>query len=453
MADAQPTPVDPRRDPNHMPSLAVAIPLGIQHILAMFVSNVTPAIIIAGAAGFGYGSADLSDLIYMIQISMVFSGIATLFQTVGIGPMGARLPVVQGTSFAFLPIMIPLVAGQGVGAMAALLTGALVGGVFHGALSLIVGRIRFALPPLVTGLVVLMIGLSLVRVGIQYAAGGVPAMGTDAFGAWQSWLLAGAVMVVTLALKFFARGFVSAAAVLGGLIVGYGIAFAMGRVDLSPVANAGWVMVPQPFPFGLAFSGAAILGFCAMVVVSAIETVGDVSAIAKGGAGREVTDRELRGAVLADGVGTGLAALFGGLPNSSFSQNVGLVAMTGVVSRHVVTIGALVLIVAGLAPKLGAVIISMPIEVLGGGVVIMFGMVAAAGLSILAEVTWNQRNLLIFATALSVGLGLQLEPSALAHLPEMAQILLSSGVFPATVLAVVMNLVLPKTLHCERTDA
>lgn len=454
MADAQSVASpDPSRDPNHMPPLAVAIPLGIQHILAMFVSNVTPAIIIAGAAGFGYGSADLSDLIYMIQISMVFSGIATLFQTVGIGPMGARLPVVQGTSFAFLPIMIPLVAGQGVEAMAALLTGALVGGVFHGCLSLVVGRIRFALPPLVTGLVVLMIGLSLVRVGIQYAAGGVPAMGTDAFGAWQSWLLAGSVMVVTLALKFFGRGFVSAAAVLGGLLVGYGIAFAMGRVDLSPVSAAGWVVVPTPFPFGLAFSGAAILGFCAMVVVSAIETVGDVSAIAKGGAGREVTDKELRGAVLADGVGTGLAALFGGLPNSSFSQNVGLVAMTGVVSRHVVTIGALVLIVAGLAPKLGAVIISMPIEVLGGGVVIMFGMVAGAGLSILSEVTWNQRNLLIFSTALSVGLGLQLEPSALAHLPEMAQILLSSGVFPATVLAVVLNLALPKTLHGERADA
>ncbi len=194
------------RDPDHFPGLAVAIPLGIQHVLAMFVSNLTPAIIVAGAAGFGHGSADPREMIYMIQMAMLFAGISTLIQTVGIGPVGARLPIVQGTSFAFLPVMIPIVAGQGVAAMATLTTAALVGGLFHAGLSVFVGRIRVALPPMVTGLVVLVIGVSLMGMGMQYAAGGVSAQGTAAYGSGSSWLLAGIVVVVTLALSFFGRG-------------------------------------------------------------------------------------------------------------------------------------------------------------------------------------------------------------------------------------------------------
>ena len=192
------------RDPDFFPGMALALPLGIQHVLAMFVSNLTPPIIVAGAAGFGFGSADPSELIYMIQMAMLFAGIATLMQTVGVGPVRARLPLVQGTSFAFIPVMIPIVAGRGVGAMAELTTAALIGGLVHGALCVFVGRVRFALPPMITGLVVLMIGLSLMRIGVQYAAGGVPAVGTPAFGAGTSWLLAGAVVFATLGLKFFA---------------------------------------------------------------------------------------------------------------------------------------------------------------------------------------------------------------------------------------------------------
>ena len=181
------------RDPEYTPPLAMAVPLGIQHVLAMFVSNVTPAIIIAGAAGFGFGSnsPDFPEMIYMMQMSMLFAGIATLFQTIGFGPVGARLPVVQGTSFAFIPIMIPLVAGKGVDAMGVIMCGVLVGGIFHACLAPFVGKIRFALPPLVTGLVVTMIGISLVKVGIQYAAGGVPAMGKPEFGSLENWFVAG----------------------------------------------------------------------------------------------------------------------------------------------------------------------------------------------------------------------------------------------------------------------
>jgi len=431
------------RDPQHFPGFAVAIPLGIQHVLAMFVSNMTPAIIVAGAAGFGYGSKDPSEMIYLIQMAMLFAGVATLIQTIGVGPAGARLPIVQGTSFAFLPIMIPIVAGQGRAAMAALTTAALCGGLFHTCLSFLVGRIRFALPPMVVGLVVLMIGVSLMRIGVEYAAGGVPAQGTAAYGAGESWLLAGIVVAVTLGLSFYGRGIWSTAAVLIGLIAGYAAAAVMGKVSLAPVAAAGWFMLPTPFHFGFAISISAIAGFCLMGFISAIESIGAVSAICEGTAGRPATNRELIGATCADGVGTAIAGVFGAMPNTSFSQNVGLIAITGVMSRHVVTIGAVFLVLCGLAPKIGAAIITIPIEVLGGGVIVMFGMVASAALSILSEVPWTQRNMLIFGVALSVSLGLELEPATIGHLPETLRILLTSGVLPAALIAVMLNLIVP----------
>jgi len=442
------------RDPNYTPPIAKAVPLGIQHVLAMFVSNVTPAIIVAGAAGFGFGSnsPDFPALIYMIQMSMLFAGIATLIQTIGIGPVGAKLPVVQGTSFAFLPVMIPLVAGQGVEALPALFGGVLAGGLFHACLGTFIGKIRFALPPLVTGLVVLMIGLALVKVGIQYSAGGVPAIGKPEYGSLQNWGVALSVIVVTLGLKFFARGMWSVAAVLIGLIVGYIIAAALGMVSFGNVGRAAVFALPDPFHFGIEFSVAAIVGFCLMAFVSAIETVGDVSGITKGGAGREATDKEITGATYADGFGSAVAGIFGALPNTSFSQNVGLVAMTGVMSRHVVTFGAIFLVLAGLFPKVGALITTIPIEVLGGGVIVMFGMVAAAGISMLADVVWNRRNMVIFAVSLSVGLGLQLEPGALQHVPDTLRVLLASGLLPAAFLAIILNLVLPKELAAEATE-
>ncbi len=439
------------RDPDYMPPLYKAIPLGVQHVLAMFVANVTPAIIVAGAAGFGFGSGsdDFPNLIYMIQMSMFFAGAATLLQTITFGPVGARLPIVQGTSFAFIPIMIPLVAGRGVDAMAAVMGGILVGGLFHAALGTVIGRIRFALPPLVTGLVVLMIGLALVQVGIQYAAGGVPLMGTDEFGNLQSWSVALVVIFVTLGLKFYARGMASVSAVLLGLMTGYAVALALGMVEFGGVGTAAVFALPNPLHFGLEFTAAAVIGFCAMAFVSAVETVGDVSGITKGGAGREATEREIQGATFADGLGTAASGLFGALPNTSFSQNVGLIAMTGVMSRHVVTIGAVFLIIAGLFPKVGALISTVPIEVLGGGVIVMFGMVAAAGISMLADVLWNRRNMVIFAIALSVGLGLQLEPDALQHLPDTPRVLLTSGILPAAAIAIILNLVLPRDLVGE----
>jgi len=429
------------RDPNYTPAFGKALPLGIQHVLAMFVSNVTPAIIIAGAAGFGFGSADISDMIYMIQMSMIFAGIATLVQTISIGPVGAKLPVVQGTSFAFIPVMIPIAKTFG---MAALMGGIIIGGVFQFLLGTIVTRIRHWLPPLVTGLIVLMIGLSLVRVGIQYSAGGVPLIGTPEYGTLVHWGLALVVIVVTLGLKFFSRGMLSVAAVLIGLLAGYAVALVFGMVSFARVSQAAWFAAPDPLHFGFEVNFAAVVAMCLMAVVSAIETVGDLSGITKGGAGREATDKELSGGTMADGLGTSLAGVFGALPNTSFSQNVGLISMTGLMSRHVVTFGALFLILAGLVPKVGALIATMPIAVLGGGVVVMFGMVAAAGVNMLSDVVWTRRNMIIFALALSIGLGLQLEPGALQHLNPTLKVLLSSGLLPAAVIAVVLNLVIPE---------
>ncbi len=446
------------RDPNFTPALHKAIPLGIQHVLAMFVSNVTPAIIVAGAAGFGFGSnsPDFPELLYLIQMSMLFAGIATLLQTITIGPVGAALPIVQGTSFAFLPIMIPLVAGKGVDALAALFGGVIIGGVFHALLGTVIGRVRFALPPLVTGLVVTMIGLALVKVGIQYAAGGVPAIGKPEYGSLLNWSAALVVIFSTLGLKFFTRGMLSVSAVLLGLIVGYVYALMMGMITVEAIGTswdrAATFALPVPFKYGFEFSTAAVIGFCLMAFVSAVETVGDVSGITKGGAGREATDTEIAGATYADGFGSAIAGLFGAFPNTSFSQNVGLIAMTGVMSRHVVTFGAIFLIICGLIPKVGAIIRTVPIEVLGGGVIVMFGMVVAAGISMLSDVVWNRRNMVIFAIALSIGLGLQLEPDAVQYLPDTLRILMTSGLLPAALIAIVLNLILPEELADEATE-
>jgi xanthine permease len=439
------------RDPDYTPPLGKAVPLGIQHVLAMFVSNVTPAIIVAGAAGFGFGSnsPDFHNMVYMIQMSMFLAGVATLLQTVGIGPVGARLPIVQGTSFAFIPIMIPAVAGAGVAGMAGLMTGVVIGGIFHFFIGTFIGRIRYALPPLVTGLIVLMIGLALVKVGVEYAAGGVPLKGKPEFGNLENWSIALVVIVVTLVLKFFTRGMLSVAAVLLGMVAGYAYAFAIGKVSFVAVGRASWFTAPELFKFGWEINWAIIIGMCFMAVVSAIETVGDVSGITKGGANREATDKEVQGATYADGVGTAVAGLFGGLPNTSFSQNVGLVAMTGVMSRHVVTMGAVFLILCGLVPKFGAVIASMPITVLGGGVIIMFGMVTASGVRMLADVNWDRRNMVIFAISLSIGLGLQLAPESMQHLPDTLRVLMTSGLFPAAVLSIVLNLILPTDLDAK----
>ena len=426
-------------DPNVTPPIAQAIPLGLQHVLAMFASNVTPSIIVAGAAGLAFGG---TEQIYLIQMAMLFAGIATLFQTIGMGPIGARLPIMQGTSFAFVGVLAGIAATMGMGVA---LTACIIGGLVHFALGAVIQRLRFLFPPLVIGLVILAIGLYLIPVAIKYAAGGAAdfQMAAESFGSLKHWSVALTVIIVSLLLKFFVKGPLSNAAILVGLLAGYALAFALGMVNFASVGKAAWVTSITPLPYGFEFNLGAVIAVTLVSIVSAIETVGDASATAKAGAQREATDAEIAGATYADGLGTALAGVFGGLPNTSFSQNVGIVGMTGIMSRHVVTIAGIIMIVCGLIPKVGAVIASMPFPVLGGGVIVMFGMVAAAGLNMLVDVAMTRRNMIIIAVSLAFGLGLNLVPTAVQYLPGVIKVLATSAVAPTALMAIVLNLILP----------
>ena len=427
-------------DPNITPPLGQALPLGLQHVLAMFASNVTPAIIVAGAAGLGFGSP---EQIYLIQMAMLFAGIATLFQTIGIGPVGARLPIMQGTSFAFVGVLAGLAATQG---LSVALTSCIIAGLIHFALGSVISSIRSWFPPLVTGLVILAIGLYLIPVGIKYAAGGAAdfQMTADSFGSLKHWSVALTVIIVALLVKFRTSGALSNAAILIGLLAGYALAYMLGMVSFSGVAKASMITNLQVMPYGFEFNLGAVIAVTLISIVSAVETVGDASATTKAGAGRTATDEEISGATYADGLGTAVAGVFGGLPNTSFSQNVGIVGMTGVMSRHVVTIAGIILVLAGLLPKIGAIIASMPMPVLGGGVIVMFGMVAAAGMNVLSEVKMTSRNMIIIAISLTAGLGLNLVPSAVQYLPGVWKTLATSAVAPTAFLAIVLNLLIPE---------
>jgi len=427
-------------DPNITPPMGQAAPLGLQHVLAMFASNVTPSIIVAGAAGLQFGGA---EQVYLIQMAMLFAGIATLFQTVGFGPVGARLPIMQGTSFAFVGVLAGIAATQGLGVA---LTSCIIGGLIHFALGSVIANIRYLFPPLVTGLVILAIGLYLVPVGIKYAAGGAAdfQMAAESFGSLMHWSVALTVIVVALGFKFMTKGILSNAAILLGLIAGYLVAFMFGMVNFAAVGKASWVTGLQTLPYGFEFNLGAVIGVTIVSIVSAVETIGDTSATAKAGAGREATDEEISGATYADGLGTAVAGVFGGLPNTSFSQNVGIVGMTGIMSRHVVTIAGAIMVMCGLIPKIGAIIASMPLPVLGGGVIVMFGMVAAAGLNVLSEIKMSRRNMIIIALSLSIGLGFNLVPSAVQYLPGIWKTLATSAVAPTAFLAIVLNQIIPE---------
>ena len=427
-------------NPNNTPPIGQAIPLGLQHVLAMFASNVTPSIIVAGAAGLAFGGA---EQIYLIQMAMLFAGIATLFQTVGAGPIGSRLPIMQGTSFAFVGVLAGVAATQG---LSVALTACIIAGLIHFALGSIIQNLRFMFPPVVTGLVILAIGLYLIPVAIKYSAGGAAEfqMNAESFGSLMHWSVALTVVVVSLICKFMTKGLISNAAVLIGLIAGYIVAIFMGMVSFGGVAKSAWFQIPEAMPYGFEFSLGAVIGVTLVSIVSAIETVGDTSATTKAGAGRDATDEEISGATYADGLGTAVAGVFGGLPNTSFSQNVGIVGMTGIMSRHVVTIAGLIMVICGLIPKIGAVISSMPLPVLGGGVIVMFGMVAAAGMNMLSTVKMSRRNMIIISVSLAVGLGLNLVPSAVQYLPGIWKTLATSAVAPTALLAVTLNLILPQ---------
>ena len=417
-----------------------SIPLGIQHVFAMFAGNITVPLIVAGVFG-----VTTAEKIFLIQMALFAAGVATIIQTVGYKNIGSRLPIIQGTSFAFIPIMLPFKA-FGLGAI---FTAAFIGGIFQIWIGKMLKPIRHMFPPLVTGVVVLMIGFSLLKVGFKYAGGGVWLMNNkpEIFGNWEHLLISGTVLVVALLCNQKGKGMVSAASILLGIIAGFIMATLLGEVRFEKIAAAGWFAFPMPFQYGIDFVWGAVILMLFMSIVTTIETIGDISATTMGGANREATDKELSGGIMADGVGTAFASIFNAMPNTSYSQNAGLVAFTGVISRHVGTVAGVILILLGLFPKLGGIIAAMPDSVIGGAAIIMFGLIAGSGIKLISKSEMNQRNILILALSLSFGIGLYAFPEFVAHIPDFGiklKLLLTTGLIPAGLLAFILNATLPK---------
>lgn len=415
------------------PPLRTAIPLGLQHVMVMMASNVTIPVVLATAIG-----ASAEDTAFLVQVALLVAGIATLVQTLGIGPVGARLPIVQGTSFGFLVVAIPIAQQYG---LAGVFGGAIVAGVVQMVFGLFFHKIRHMFPPVVSGIVVLVIGIGLIPTAILLFAGG---SGSPDLGSMRNFAVATFVLIIILLLYRFGRGLVGAAAVLLGLVAGYALASALGMVDWGRIADAPWLSVPTPMHFGLEFPAAAVIAFGAMAIATSIETVGDISALTKAGEDRQATKQEMNGGLMGDGLGTAIAGFFSALPNTSFAQNVGLVAFTGVMSRFVVTIGAIFLVLAGFIPKLAMVIAVIPAAVIGGAAVVMFGMIISTGINLITTRPLTQNDLIIVAVSVIVGQGFALQPQIAERFPENVQALLTTGIVPAAVLAAGLYMIKPK---------
>ena len=442
--------------------LKQAIPLGLQHVLAMFVGNLTPLLIITSACGIAGGEfADLQ--LQLLQNAMLVAGIVTLVQLFSIGPVGGRVPIIMGTSSGFIGVFNSVVTTMGGGVLAygAIMGASIIGGLFETVLGFFLKPLRKFFPPVVTGTVVMSIGLSLISVGINSFGGGNTAKD---FGSVENLLLAIFVLVMILIFKHTMKGFASSSAILLGIICGYIAAFLMGFVlpttgvtadgteytkawvlNWQKVASASWFEFPKLMPVKPVFDIRAILPVMIMFIVTAVETVGDISGVMEGGLGREATDKELSGGVICDGLGSSFAALFGVLANTSFSQNVGLVAMTKVVNLFALSTGAIFLILCGLCPKLGAVISIMPQSVLGGAAVMMFSSIVISGIQLITKEPLTPRNLSIVSVALGVGYGMGANSSILAHTPQAVQLIFGgSGIVPAALVAILLNVLLPK---------
>ena len=440
--------------------LKQAIPMGLQHVLAMFVGNLTPILIISGACGIAAGS-ELQ--VILLQNAMLIAGLVTLVQLYSIGPCGGNVPIIMGTSSGFIGVCnsVAGVLGGGVLSYGAIMGATIVGGVFEAVLGFMIKPLRRFFPSVVTGTVVLSIGLSLIGVGVGSFGGGSSAKD---YGSLENLFLGVLVLAVIIVLKHCTKGITSSAAILFGIIVGYIAAFIMGFVldttavtadgveytkawvlNWDKVANAAWFEIPKLMPVDIVFDIRAIIPVCIMFIVTAVETVGDISGVMEGGLGREATDKELSGGVVCDGLGSSFAALFGVLPNTSFSQNVGLVTMTKVVNRFALSIGAIFLIICGLFPKVGALISIMPQSVLGGAAVMMFSSIVVSGIQLITKYPLDTRNITIVSVSLGLGYGLGANTAILNALPQGIQLIFGgSGIVPAAVVAILLNIILPK---------
>lgn len=411
-----------------------AIPFGLQHVLAMFVSNITPIIIIANVVGIESGiSASL------VQNAMIIAGIGTLIQLYPAWKIGSKLPIVMGISFTFLSLAIFIGTTQGMGV---LMCAVIIGGIFEGLLGLFAKYWIKIISPVVAATVVTAIGFSLLPIGANSFAGG---QGAADFGSLSNWIIGTVTLLVCLGCQVFARGFLRSLSVLVGLIVGYILSVCMGMVDFSGLANVGIVSFPKLLPFNLEFDLGATLSVMAIFCVSATETIGDTSALCSGALKRLPTNKELGASISADGFVSSIAGLFGCTPITSFSQNVGLAAISGVVNRFTIATGACIMVIGGIIPVIGTLLTTIPQAVLGGCTIMMFGSIMFAGFGMLAKCGFTDRNMIIVALSLSIGLGFTQATEMFNIFPQIVQTVFAENcVAVVFLLAVILNLVLPK---------
>ena len=419
--------------------IAKAIPFGLQHILAMFVANIAPIIIVAGACGM-----DAKQSAQLIQSAMIIAGIGSLIQMFPLWKIGSGLPIVMGISFTFVSVFCYLGPTYGYNAIVGAV---LVGGLIEGTLGLFAKYWMKLITPVVAASVVTAIGFSLLSVGAASFGGG---SGSDSFGSVENWILGVITLVCCLLFHIFAKSYWKQLSVLFGLVVGYIVAVCMGMVDFSALKDTSVIALPHIMPFKPEFNVNAIISVTLIFLVSATETIGDTSALAVSGLGREVTTKETAGSIACDGYVSALSSVFGCLPITSFSQNVGLVAMTKVVNRFTIATGAVIMILAGIFPFFGAVLATLPDAVLGGCTIMMFGTIVVSGIQMLGRCGYSQRNITIVALSLSIGLGFTQVPEIFAIFPKIVQTVFAENcVAVVFIVAIILNLVLPKNMDAH----
>lgn len=437
-----------------IPPLGMSISLALQHLVAMIVGCVTPAIIIANALGLPQ-----SERVLLIQVSLVMSAVTTLIELFPIGgKLGSGLPVMFGISFAYLPSMQAIVGGGG--DIATIAGAMVVGGIVAAVVGVFVKKIRRFFPPIITGTVVFTIGLSLYPTAINYMAGGagntyevvVLRKGlTSALvhGSWQNWAVAAFTLIVVMVMSNKGKGICKLAAILLGMIAGYIVAAVFGMVDLSEVRDAAWFSLPQFMHFGIKFEFSACIALALLFAINAIQAIGDLTATTVGGLNREPTDQELQGGIVTYGLTNVLSAFFGSLPTATYSQNVGIVTTNKVVNRVVFALAGGFLLLAGLIPKFSAILTTIPQCVLGGATITVFSTIAMTGMKLIASETISPRNTTIVGLSAALGVGISQSSSALSQFPESITIIFGkTPVVIATIMAVLLNLILPQ----ENTD-
>ncbi len=420
--------------------LGKAIPFGLQHILAMFVSNIAPIIIVAAACGIGS-----SDTAMIIQSAMLIAGIGTLVQLFPIWRIGSGLPIVMGISFTFVSIACVIGAQYGYGAI---MGAVLVGGIVEGILGLFAKYWIKLITPIVSATVVTAIGFSLLSVGADSFGGG--SSNAD-FGSATNWILGTVTLVCCILFNIFAKSYLKQLSVLFGLIVGYILAVFMGVVDFSSVRESSIIALPHIVPFKMEFHLNAIIAFVLIFLVSATETIGDTSALASSALDRNATEKETSGSIACDGFVSALSSIFGCMPITSFSQNVGLVAMTKVVNRYAIGTGAIIMILAGIFPVVGAVLATLPSAVLGGCTIMMFGTIVISGVQMIGKCGYTQRNITIAALSLSIGLGFTQFPQLFEIFPSIVSTVFAENCVAVVFLsAIILNLILPKNMEADK---